>query len=462
MSATYNRKRIWGWYFFDWALQPYATLGLTFIFGPYFASVAADYFSAQGSETAAAASQTLWSSAQTVAGLVIAFSAPFLGAYADASGRKTPWFVLFVTIATICFAGIWVLQPDGTGLFLALMLFWIGFVAGEAAFNLGNSILPSLGPPEDAGRISGGATAFGYWGGVLSLFIMLIFFAENESGTTFVGFAPAFGLDPEAREGTRIVGPFIAVWLLVFLIPFFLWIKDAPGPRHRPSAGDVFRHLSKSVRGVLQRPSFASFLLGSMFYRDGLAALYAYGGIYATLVLDWTVVDIGIFGIVAAVAAAILSWVGGLADERFGPKPVIQFNIFVLITVCCVVVGMTRESLFGVPLAPGSTLPDTIFYICGAAIGGAGGALYSASRSMMVRHCTTDNAAEAFGLFALTGRATAFLAPALIALFTSWTQSTQLGFLPVIFLFVLGFVLLAWVKPEGDRAVPWSNAPEPA
>ncbi|MEL7026267.1 MAG: MFS transporter [Pseudomonadota bacterium] len=457
-----NTKRVWGWYFFDWALQPYATLGLTFIFAPYFASVAAQWYAAQGSTAASADAQQLWSSAQTIAGLLIAFSAPFLGAYADASGRKTPWFVLFLSIAVVCFAGIWVLQPDGTGLMIALLLFWVGFVAGETAFNLGNSILPSLGDPEEAGRISGGATAFGYWGGVLSLFVVLFFFAENDTGKTLIGLSPAFGLDPEAREGTRFVGPFIALWLIVFLVPFFLWVKDGTVERKRPSISAVITKLGKSVRGVLERPSFGSFLLGSMFYRDALAALYAYGGIYATLVLDWTIIQIGVFGIVAAIAAAILSWIGGLADQRLGPKPVIRFNILVLIAVCCIIVGMSRQSLFGVPLAPGSALPDIIFYICGAAIGGAGGALYSASRSMMVRHCQVENAAEAFGLFALTGRATAFLAPALITIFTGLTQSNQLGFLPVIFLFVLGYALLTWVKPEGDRAVPWSETPDAA
>ena len=88
---TEKQRRIWGWAFFDWAQQPYATLGLTFIFGPYFAAVAAGVFDAQGSSTPGPDAQSLWSSAQTVAGLVIAFSAPFLGAYADASGRKTPF-----------------------------------------------------------------------------------------------------------------------------------------------------------------------------------------------------------------------------------------------------------------------------------------------------------------------------------------------------------------------------------
>lgn len=101
MALPTRRQRIWGWMFFDWAQQPYATLGLTFIFGPYFAAVAADYFLAQGagSDAAKAGAQSLWSSAQTIAGLAIAFSAPLLGAWADATGRKRPWFWLFTGIA---------------------------------------------------------------------------------------------------------------------------------------------------------------------------------------------------------------------------------------------------------------------------------------------------------------------------------------------------------------------------
>lgn len=455
MADPTKRQRIWGWMFFDWAQQPYATLGLTFIFSPYFAAVAAQYFTAQGMplDGAKANAQSLWSSAQTVAGLAIAFSAPLLGAWADATGRKRPWFWLFTVIAILCAATLWFLKPDGSGLIAVLALFWIGFVASESAFNLNNAILPSLGTQEEVGRISGTATAFGYWGGVLSLFAMLLFFAENETGKTLIGLDPAFGLDPEAREGTRFVGPFIALWFAVFLIPFFLWNRDDPLERKTPeSVRHVLSDLWASILRVSHRKSCRNFLLASLFYRDALAALYAYGGIYATLVLDWQVTQIGVFGIIAAIAAAVLSWVGGIADERLGPKPVIVFCIWVLIFVGSVIVGMSRDSLFGLPLPPGSMLPDLIFYICGAAIGGAGGALFSASRSMMVRHCNPARPAEGFGLFALAGKATAFLAPALITLFTIVTQSNQLGFLPVIGLFAAGLVLLVWVNPLGDRA----------
>jgi len=165
--------------------------------------------------------------------------------------------------------------------------------------------------------------------------------------------------------------------------------------------------------------------------------------------------QLGVFGIIAAIAAAVTTWIGGICDQRYGPKPVIRVCVWVLIIVSTIIIGMSRESFFGVPLAAGSGLPDMVFYVCGAAIGGAGGALYAASRSMMVRHAHPQRPTEAFGLFALTGKATAFLAPALITLFTLVSGNTQIGFVPVVFLFLIGLILLRWVNKDGDRA-EWS------
>ncbi|MEL6957496.1 MAG: MFS transporter [Pseudomonadota bacterium] len=450
-----SKKRIWGWMSFDWASQPFYTLGLTFVFGPYFAVVAAEYYLGTGLEEGAAkaSAQSLWSGGQTIAGLLIAFTAPFLGAFADNSGRKIPWIAFFSVVYVIATCALWILTPDATGMFWVLILFYVGFIAAESILNFVNSILPSLGTKEEVGRISGSAAAFGYWGGVVALAIMLLLFVEQPNGKTFMlELDPAFGLDAEQMEGTRFVGPFIALWFAIFMVPFFLFVRDDPMAGGKPTdlrsvAGDLWG----TLKAVAQRKSLLNFLVGSMFYRDALNALYAFGGVYAALVLDWEVTQIGVFGVVAAIAAAVTTWVAGLADQRFGPKPVIRVAVWCLILVSLTIVFMSRDQVYWIALPTGSTLPDTIFYICGAVIGGAGGAVYSASRSMMVRHTHPERPAEAFGLFALSGKATAFLAPASITLFTYMTGNTQLGFLPVIFLFLIGLVLLWWVNPEGDR-----------
>lgn len=449
-----SKRRIFGWMCFDWAAQPYYTLGLTFIFGPYFAGVATEFFAAGGhSEQAAdAQAQSMWSLGQTMAGLVIAFMGPVLGAYADSTGRRMPWIVGFSMIYVLAAWMMWFLLPDGSGLWFTLFAFSIGFIAAEFALIFTNAQLPSLGGREAIGKISGSGASFGYWGGVLSLFVMLLFFfeANDTAGTTLIGTDPAFGLDPETREGTRVVGPFIALWYVVFMIPYFVWVREPKPVVKQGGVRAALGDLRASIKSVLKRPSLASYLASSMFYRDALNALYGFGGVYARLVLDWSLTMIAVFGIVGAVTAGIATYIGGLFDSRYGPKPVIKTCIWVLMLVCTIIVGMSRESLFGVPLEAGSNLPDIIFYLCGAAIGGAGGALYAASRTMMVRHATAGRPTEAFGLFALSGKATAFLAPALIGIFTLWTQSPRLGVSPVIGLFVIGLILLAFVDPNGD------------
>ena len=200
------------------------------------------------------------------------------------------------------------------------------------------------------------------------------------------------------------------------------------------------------------KKSTVRYLISNMFYRDSLNGLYSFGGVYAALVLDWSIVQIGTFGIVAALAAAVCSWLGGKWDRRVGPKPVILVSIIVLTAVGVIVVGMSRVSFFGIPLAEGSSIPDNIFYGCGVLIGGFGGILQSASRTMMVRHTNTSNSTQYFGIYGLLGRATAFLAPALIAYVTAITNSNNLGVSPLIFLFLIGLVLMLRVNPDGDTS----------
>ncbi len=458
-----SKRRIWGWMAFDWASQPFYTLGLTFVFGPYFALVATNAFVADGMDKLAAdaQAQSIWSLGQFVAAIFIALTAPFLGAFADNSGRKMPWIAGFSVVYVLGSWALWGLTPAGLGLITILVVFYIAFFAAESALNFVNAILPSLGTENEIGRISGSGAAFGYWGGVVSLFMLLLLFVESpETGLTLLGHPPLLGLDAAQMEGTRSVGPFIAIWYAIFMIPFFLYVRDDPRLGGQPTnVRAVWGELKATLRGVMRRDSMKYFLLASMFYRDALNALYAFGGIYGVLVLGWTTIQIGVFGIVAAIAAAIFTWAGGLADQRFGPKPVILVAVWLLIIVGCFIVGMSRDHLFLFALEPTSRVPDIIFFTCGVVIGGAGGAVYASSRSMMVRHTHPDRPAEAFGLFALTGKATAFLAPAGISLFTFLTGNVQLGFLPVIFLFLAGLFLLRRVNKDGDRA-EWSATPQ--
>lgn len=449
-----SRKRIWGWYWFDWASQPYHTVLLTFIYGPFFATVATAFFLSSGlSEQAAdAQAQTTWSMCLTITGLIIGFGGPILGALADSAGRRRPWIMAFTVLYVIGAWSLWYTDPEGGNMWLMLFAFGVGFIGAEFALIFVNAQLPGLVEDEAVGKTSGTGFAFGYIGGIVALIIMLALFAEGDNGRTLIGIEPAFGLlDGATREGTRFVGPFVAVWFLVFMVPYYLWVREDDLPRRRPSISVALRNLGGSIRGLKDRRSLLNFLLSSMFYRDALNGLYGFGGVYATLVLDWQVIQIGIFGIISAIAAALFSWLGGKLDSSLGPKPVITGAIMALILVIITIVFMDRDSFFGAELAPGSNLPDIVMFAAGVVIGGMGGTLQSASRSLMVRHTDPVTPTEAFGLYGLSGRATAFMAPALIGLFTQITGSARLGVSPLIGLFLIGLVLLVWVKPQGEE-----------
>jgi UMF1 family MFS transporter len=452
---------------FDWASQPYNTLLLTFIFGPYFAEIVSDMYIADGlaEGVANAQAQSVWGFGQAIIGLIIALAAPVLGALADNTGRRLPFIWVFSLLYVAGATGLWWALPGDFNIAYVLIVFGIGFIGMEFATTFTNAMLPDLGPPKETGRLSGTGWAVGYLGGLVALVIMLLFFAESSVGKTLLGMPPLFGLDPDLREGTRLVGPFAAAWYMVFMIPFFLWVREDK-PLHPRAPGGVSKALTELKRTIAKlprTPSLSAYLASSMIYRDALNGLYAFGGVYAKLVLGWSVIDIGIFGILAVITGALFAWLGGRADRRYGSKPVIVWSILVLILATIGIASIAPGEVAWLPVsdAPifmGRTISDIAFYLCGALVGAAGGTVQAASRAMLVKQGNPHRMTEAFGLYALAGKATAFLAPALIAFVTSMSDSQRIGVTPVIGLFLLGLILLIWVKPEGEDKAVWDSA----
>lgn len=456
MATITARKRIWGWYFFDWASQPYNTLMLTFIFGPYFAQTATNALVEGGMavDAAKAQAQAYWGYGLTVAGICIALLAPVLGAVADSTGKRMPWIWLFSVLYVIGSAALWWTAPQGFSVVWALFFFGIGLIGMEFATIFTNSYLPELDPdPAERGRISGSGWAFGYLGGLVALIAMLLLFQAGENGKTMAGLSPLLGLDPETKADTRIVGPLSAVWYALFMVPFFLYIRDNPSaPKSGVNLGQALRDLMQTLRNLPRHPSLMAYLGSSMFYRDALNGMYTFGGIYALGVLNWSIRDIGIFGILAVLSGAVFCWVGGRVDRRIGPMPVIVFCCVTLIVTAILIISLTPTSVMWIAVPDGSAAPDIAFFIAGALIGAAGGALQASSRNMLTYQGNPERMTEAFGLYALSGKATSFLAPALIAITSDLTGSQRLGITPVVGLFIIGLILLAWVKRDGDFA----------
>jgi UMF1 family MFS transporter len=447
-----SKRAIWSWMLFDWAQQPFHTLIITFVFGPYFAAHVASN---------AAEGQELWGYATGIGGLLIALMSPVLGSIADASGPRKPWIAAFSVLGVIGCWMLWYAEPGMADLTWVLLWIALAVFGMEFAAVFNNAIMPTLVPRAELGRLSGSSWGLGYVGGLITLVAVLgLMSASETTGKTLLGITPLFGLDPATHEGDRASGPFTAIWYVVFALPMFLFTPDIA--RRRVSAGAIRRGLERlwqTLKGLPSERSYFSFLMGSMFYRDALNALYSFGGIYAVGVLGWSIIQVGIFGILANITGAIGAWLGGRADQRYGPKTVVAWSAVVL-TLCCIIVISTTQTqvLFMTVAEPGTTsgIPDITFYIAGALIGAAGGSLQAASRTLLVDQVARDRVTEAFGLYALSGKATTFIGPLSIAFATAFfaseafglsTQDAQrLGVTPIIVLFLIGLVLLPWVK----------------
>ena len=409
----------------------------------------------------AARGQELWGYATGIGGLLIALSSPVLGAIADASGPRKPWIFAFSILGVIGCWALWFAVPGMENLTFVLFAIALAVFGMEFAAVFNNAMMPTLVPRSELGRLSGSAWGLGYLGGLITLVLVLGFLsASPETGRTLLGFEPLFGLDPAMREGDRSAGPLTALWYVVFVLPMFLFTPDV---KRKPSVSGAVKEglsqLGKTLRRLPGERSYFSFLMSSMFYRDALNALYAFGGIYAAGVLGWSIIQIGIFGILANITGAAGAWLGGRADQRYGPKVVVSWSILILTFCCLLVISTTQTQVLFITVADaagGSGLPDITFYLAGALIGAAGGAIQAASRTLLVDQVDRDKVTEAFGLYALSGKATTFIGPLAIAFATAFfaqeafglsTQEAQrLGVTPIIVLFMIGLVLLPMVK----------------
>jgi UMF1 family MFS transporter len=435
------------WMFFDWAAQPFFTLVTTFVFAPYFANHVA------GNATDG---QQIWGVAAGTAGLIIALFSPIFGALGDVAGARKPWIAAFSVLAVLGSVALYFAVPGGEyAIAIGVTGFIVGTIGFEFATNFNNAMMPELVSRSDLGRLSGSGWALGYAGGIVCLFIVLGFMsADPETGLTLFNIAPILGLDPSTYEGDRATGPFTAIWYVIFITPMFVLVKDAP------KRGNVAGALRKSLaelwrraKALPARRSYFAFLVTSMIYREGLNTVFVFGGIYAAGVLGMTIMQLGVFGILVALTGAAGAWTGGVLDQRFGPKPVVATSCVVLAAAALAVISLSQESiLFFIPVAADSDAPLTGFYIAGAIIGAAGGALQAASRTLLVDQVEPGEVAEAFGFFALTGKASNFIGPYLVALITALTQSQRWGVTPVIVLLAAGAVGLIWVRQKSPHA----------
>ncbi|MCB1484938.1 MAG: MFS transporter [Hyphomicrobiaceae bacterium] len=442
------RARV-SWMLFDWAAQPYYTLVQTFLFAPYFANMVAN---------SPTHGQTMWGYAAAIAGLMIAIISPFLGAVADGHGRRKLWMLILSLVFLTGLCTLWLAVPGASSstIFAVLTGFVLATIAAELMTVFSNAIMTGLAPKDELGRLSGTGWAVGYFGGLASLALVagLLVPLPGQS-QTLLGLTPLLTLDAASHQGDRLTGPFAAAWFVIFILPFFLFVPDrraTKAPMHTERSPTA--ELWDTIKSLPALPSLMIFLIARMLYTDGLTAIFTFGGIYGASVFNWGPTELGIFGIVLTLVGAIGALIGGRLDDKLGAKTVIIGSLVILLVAATGILSVDKTHvLYSVAVpeklagsAPFSSTGERVFLAFAIIVGLVAAPVQAASRSLLARIAPADKITQFFGLFAFSGKVTAFLAPFLVAFVTQVSDSQRIGMSAVLAFLIVGGLMMLFVR----------------
>jgi UMF1 family MFS transporter len=412
-----NKTALASWCLYDWAAASFSIIVTTFIFATYFTTKIAE-------------NQIIgtyqWANAASLAGLIIALTSPLFGAIADHGGHHKRWLLCFTLLAIVGASLLWFAYPSTDTVYYTLTCVVLGTIGFEVALVFYNAYLPHLAPKKYLGRISGWGWGAGYLGGIAALSIALIVFIRAKHGW----------FDTATAEQIRICGPFVGLWYALFSIPMFFLVSDISAKSHpMPQAVRAgWRELLSTIKKLPCEKNILLYLFAHMIYTDGLNTLFAFGGIYAAGTYGLSFEEVILFGITMNITAGLgaisLAWI----DDFLGSKATVITSLIFL-------------TFLGIPIL---FLHDKYaFWVIALLLCVFVGPVQSASRSLMVRLIAAKSmSTEMFGLYALSGKITAFIGPWLLGVMTLTFHSQRVGMATILVFFALGALLLMPVKEK--------------
>ena len=452
------------WAIFEWARNPYYNIIVIYVFAPYFATAVVG----GGVEGQAAVADTI-----KYAGFICAVLAPMLGVIVDKGGGKKGFIFVALLTLGICAFGLGWVRPGVSGaVTIGMTLMVIGYCAYTVSELLHNSILPAAGEPKALPMISGLGLALGNFASVSLLIALSI---SNET----------VGWIKETPGGVgSLSGPIVAIWLFVFIIPFFMFMPDRRGsigswskaitttfspPNFKlwgrpPGLNYLWSMVINPAVFVYEKfrafPNVMKYLLARMIYADGMAVVLTLGGVYVAGVLGWGATEVIIYGITGSLLGAFGGFVGGKLDGWFGPKIALIIELSFIVFILTIQLSVTQEALlFGlIPAAHDiwtgfgtgffTSLADVFYFLMVIPAGIAIVACISSSRYMLVHISPLDQIGQFFGFYAMAGSITVFLGPLIVSEMTTAFNDQRIGFSGVGLLFIAGLLLLLTVRAD--------------
>jgi UMF1 family MFS transporter len=433
-QAVSTRRERMAWYFYDFGNSAYASVVLLAVYAAYF----------QGEVVGGAEGSRLWGLTISVAMIIVAIAAPIMGAIADYSGAKKQ-FLFFFTAVCVLATGLLFFTGAGT-IALAIGLFLLAEIGYRAAQIFYDAFLPEISAPDEMGRIAGRGWAVGSAGGIVVLLIILPPILITESNLLVV-------------RGSLVI---TAIFFALAAVPLFLWLAEKAKSQKLPSGenylGIAFKQLRETISAARGFNEFLKFMLAYLIYNEGVIIALDFAAILGGVLFGLDQTGLIIFFILVQAMNVIGAIIFGHLQDRIGGKP--SLTISIVLMVACVITLFFAKT-------------QTHYFIIGAIVGVAMAGIQSVSRAMVATFSPPGKSGEFFGFFALTGRTSSFIGPAvfgwLAAEATLWYRSQgqdigvaeqsghRLALFSIVIFLVVGWFLMTFVNEKKAREMAQEN-----
>jgi UMF1 family MFS transporter len=416
-----------------WALWDCGSTGLnaivaTFVFAVYLTS-------SVGVGITGGTTPASWlGRAGAIAGLTVAVLAPAVGVWVESPHRRRVALSVLTAVAVTLTCLMFFIRDRPSYLWAGLLLWGATAACGDLASVPYNAMLRQLSTPQTAGRISGFGWASGYAGSVLLLLVIYLgFISGSDSGPN----ATRGLLRIPLQDGLYVREAMVvaAAWLAVFALPllFVAHRLNESADDHQPTSMlGGYRKLWTEISAEWRRDrNLVYFLFASALFRDGLAAIFAFGAVLGVNVYGISQANVLIFGVAASLVAAVGAVLGGFVDHRVGSKPVIVASL-----VAIVVLALTLMLLSG----------SVAFWVCGLLLCMFIGPSQSSARALLLQMASDGREGVAFGLYTMTGRAVSFVAPWLFSVFVDAFGAIRAGLGGISLVLIAGLLAMLVVR----------------
>tara|TARA_X000001036_G_scaffold402684_1_gene408670 strand:+ start:14152 stop:15423 length:1272 start_codon:yes stop_codon:yes gene_type:complete len=415
-----DKKKVLSWALYDWANSAFATTVMAGFFPLFFTNYwSKDIITDDESTFYLGLSNSL-------ASLIVAVMAPFLGAISDTVSTKKKFLFTFAFLGILSTSLLWIVEQGNWQ--LAAILYGLGCIGFSSGNVFYDSLLPSIAKKKDLDFVSSLGFVIGYLGGGI-LFVLNILMYQNPQW---------FGIS-DATTAIRLSFVTVGIWWAIFSIPIFLFVPEKKIINNNSFGQTIslgWNQLKTTFIEIKQMKIIGTFLLSYWLYMDGVDTIIRMAlNIGSTLGFESN--DM----ITALIMVQFIGIPAGLAFNWFSSKITPKYAVLVAIFFYTL----------GTGLAYFMTTKLHFFMLAGM-IGLFQGGIQAISRSLFARLVPKGKEGEFFGFYNMLGKFSAVLGPILLGAVTLITGSVRLGLLSIVGLFIGGGLVLYRVDfEEGER-----------